>query len=35
MVGVISHVDAVEKRFKAQLQIVKKPNGMGMLKKAS
>lgn len=34
-VGVISHVESVQKRFKAQLQIVKKPNGMGMLKKAS
>jgi len=34
-VGVISHVEAVQKRFKAQLQLVKKPNGMGMLKKAS
>ena len=34
-VGVISHVDAVQKRFKAQLQVVKKPNGMGELKKAS
>ena len=34
-VGVISHVEAVQKRFKAQLQVVKKPNGMGELKKAS
>jgi exonuclease SbcC len=34
-VGVISHVEGVQKRFKAQLQVVKKPNGMGMLKKAS
>lgn len=34
-VGVISHVPAVQERFKAQLQVVKKPNGMGMLKKAS
>jgi hypothetical protein len=25
----------VQKRFKAQLQVVKKPNGMGELKKAS
>ena len=33
-VGVISHVEAVQKRFKAQLQVVKKPNGMGELKKA-
>jgi len=35
MVGVISHVDVVKKRFKAKLQMVKKPNGMGALKKAS
>ncbi|GAB6141428.1 AAA family ATPase [Methylosoma difficile] len=35
MVGVISHVDVVKKRFKAQLQLVKKPNGLGALKKAS
>jgi exonuclease SbcC len=34
-VGVISHVEAVQQRFKAQLQIVKKPNGRGMLKQAS
>ncbi len=34
-VGVISHVESVQKRFKAQLQVVKKPNGMGELKKAS
>ncbi|MFU8788895.1 MAG: AAA family ATPase [Methylobacter sp.] len=34
-VGVISHVESVQKRFKAQLQVVKKPNGMGMLKQAS
>ena len=34
-VGVISHVDAVQKRFKAQLQVVKKPNGLGELRKAS
>jgi exonuclease SbcC len=34
-VGVISHVDAVQKRIKAQLQVVKKPNGMGELKKVS
>jgi exonuclease SbcC len=33
--GVISHVESVQKRIKAQLQVVKKPNGMGMLKKAS
>ena len=31
-VGVISHVEAVQKRIKAQLQVVKKPNGMGELK---
>ena len=35
MVGVISHVESVQKRFKARLQIIKKPNGMGMLKMAS
>jgi exonuclease SbcC len=34
-VGVISHVEAVQQRFKAQLQIVKKTNGRGMLKQAS
>jgi DNA repair protein SbcC/Rad50 len=34
-VGVISHVEGVQKRFKAQLEIVKKPNGLGMLKKVS
>ncbi|MCK9394391.1 MAG: AAA family ATPase [Methylobacter sp.] len=34
-VGVISHVEGVQKRFKAQLQVVKKPNGMGMLKQVS
>ncbi len=34
-VGVISHVDAVQKRFKAQLQLVKKPNGLGELRKVS
>jgi exonuclease SbcC len=33
-VGVISHVEAVQKRIKAQLQVVKKPNGLGELKKA-
>jgi DNA repair protein SbcC/Rad50 len=32
-VGVISHVEAVQKRFKAQLQLVKKPNGLGELRK--
>ena len=35
IVGVISHVDAVKKRFKAQIEVVKKPNGLGELKKAS
>ncbi|TAN71798.1 MAG: chromosome segregation protein SMC [Methylobacter sp.] len=34
-VGVISHIEGVQKRFKAQLQVVKKPNGMGMLRQAS
>lgn len=34
-VGVISHVDAVQKRIKAQLQVVKKPNGLGELRKVS
>ncbi len=34
-VGVISHVEAVQKRIKAQLQVVKKANGMGELRKAS
>jgi len=34
-VGVISHVEAVQKRFKAQLQVVKKPNGMGELRRVS
>jgi exonuclease SbcC len=34
-VGVISHVEAVQKSFKAQLQVVKKANGLGMLKYAS
>ena len=34
-VGVISHVEAVQKRIKAQLQVVKKPNGFGELRKAS
>ncbi len=34
-VGVISHVEGVQKRFKAQLQVVKKPNGMGMLRQVS
>jgi exonuclease SbcC len=34
-VGVISHVEAVHKRFKAQLQLVKKPDGLGELRKVS
>jgi exonuclease SbcC len=34
-VGVISHVEAVQKRIKAQLQVIKKPNGVSVLKKAS
>ena len=34
-VGVISHVEAVQKRIKAQLQVVKKANGMGELRQAS
>jgi DNA repair protein SbcC/Rad50 len=34
-VGVISHVEAVQKRFKAQLQLAKKPNGLGELRKVS
>ena len=34
-VGVISHVEAVHKRFKAQLQIVKKPNGLAAIRQAS
>jgi len=34
-VGVISHVEAVQKRIKAQLQVVKKPNGFGELRKVS
>ncbi|MEF3074170.1 AAA family ATPase [Methylobacter sp. Wu1] len=35
VVGVISHVESVQKRFKAQLQVLRKPNGMGELRKAS
>ncbi|MBK8816544.1 MAG: AAA family ATPase [Methylococcaceae bacterium] len=34
-VGVISHIEAVQQRFKAQLQLVKKPNGLGELRKVS
>ncbi len=33
-VGVISHVEAVHKSFKAQLQVVKKPNGLGAIRQA-
>ena len=32
---VIIHVQVVQKPFKAQLQVVKKPNGMGEQKKVS
>lgn len=35
IVGVISHVEAVQKRFKVQLQLVKKANGLGELRKVS
>ncbi len=31
-VGVISHVDAVKKRIKTQIELVKKPNGLSELK---
>jgi exonuclease SbcC len=34
-VGVISHVDAVQQRFKTQLQVIKKPNGYSALKMVS
>ncbi len=34
-VGVISHVESVQKHIKAQLQVVKKPNGMGELRRLS
>lgn len=34
-VGVISHVESIQKRFKAQLQVIKKPDGLGELKMAS
>ncbi len=34
-VGVISHVDAVKKRIKTQVQVVKKNNGFSLLKQAS
>lgn len=32
-VGVISHVEAVQKRIKAQIKVIKKPNGYGELKR--
>ena len=32
IVGVISHVDAVKKRIKTQIELVKKPNGLSELK---
>ncbi len=34
-VGIISHVEAVQKHIKAQLQVVKKPNGLGELRRLS
>ena len=34
-VGVISHVETVQKRFKVQLQLIKKANGLGELRKVS
>ncbi len=34
-VGVISHVDAVKKRIKTRIEMVKKPNGLSQLKKVS
>jgi exonuclease SbcC len=34
-VGVISHIDAVKKRIKTRIQMVKKPNGLSQLKKIS
>jgi len=34
-VGVISHVDAVQKRIKAQLQVAKKADGFGELRQSS
>ncbi|MFZ4503267.1 MAG: AAA family ATPase [Methylovulum sp.] len=32
-VGVISHIEAVQKRIKAQIKVIKKPNGYGELKR--
>jgi len=34
-VGVISHVEAVKKRIKTRIEMVKKPNGLSQLKKVS
>lgn len=34
-IGVISHVDAVKKRIKTRIEMVKKPNGLSQLKKVS
>jgi exonuclease SbcC len=34
-VGVISHVEAVRKRIKTRIEMVKKPNGLSQLKKVS
>lgn len=31
-IGVISHVEAVQKRIKTQIKMIKKPNGMSLLK---
>ena len=35
IVGVISHVEAMQKRFKTQLQLIRKTNGLGELRKVS
>jgi exonuclease SbcC len=35
IVGVISHVEAIQQRFKTQLQVLKKPNGLSLLKMVS
>ena len=32
-VGVISHVDGIQKRIKTRIEMVKKPNGLSKLKK--
>ncbi|MEY4767522.1 MAG: hypothetical protein RL637_161 [Pseudomonadota bacterium] len=34
-VGVISHIEAVKKRIKTRIEMVKKPNGLSQLKKVS